>query len=181
MLALVLAHGHTVGAVEEDIGGHQGGVSKQACVHIVGMGSGLVLELGHAAQFAVHGVAVQDPGQLCVLGHVGLDEDDALLGVQTAGDELGEELHALAAQVSGILADGDGVHVSHAVQGVVVVLESYPVAHSAQVVAQSDLAAGLGGTEDDLFIVFHGWSPLGVNFDSLYLTTNLSPVQQSSE
>ena len=181
MLTLVLTHGDTVGAVEEDVSCHQGRVGEQACVHVVGVGSGLVLELGHPAQFAVHGVAVQDPGQLSVLGHMGLNEDDALLGVQTTGDKLGEEFHALAAQVSRVLADGDGVHVGHAVQGVVVILKSDPVAHSAQVVAQGDLAAGLGSAEDDFFIVFHGWSPLGVIFNSLYLTTNRSPVQQSSE
>ena len=75
VLALVLPHRDQVGLVEENVGGHEGGVGKQAGVDVVGVGGRLVLELGHAAELAEHGVAVEHPGQLRVLGHVGLDEE----------------------------------------------------------------------------------------------------------
>ena len=105
-----------------------------------------------------------------MLRHVGLDEDDAPLRVDAAGDELGVQLQRLAAQGRRVLPDGDGMLVGHAVQGVVVVLERGPIAQSAEVVAQGDLAAGLGGAENDFFIRIHLWSPLR-SFHAAHLGT----------
>ena len=104
---------------------------------------GLVLELGHAGQLAEHGVAVQHPAQLSVRGDVGLDEQGVLLRVQAAGDVLGQLLQGAAAQVGGILPDGDGVHVRHEVVAVKLVRPLDPVLDGAQIVAQVQVAAGL--------------------------------------
>ena len=48
----------------------------------------LVLELRHAGGLAETRDAVQDPGKLGVLGHLGLDEQGALVHVDAAGDVL---------------------------------------------------------------------------------------------
>ena len=156
------------------------------------MGGRLVLKLGHAAQFPEHGVAVEHPGQLRVLGHMGLDKDDALLRVQPTGDKLGIKFQGLPAQGRRVLADGDGVLIGDAIDGVIVLLQGNPVAQSPQVIAQGDLPTGLGGAENDLFScsidtsmgsrpIVLCKSPLGLNFMLSYLTTTASAMQESPE
>ena len=81
MLALILSYRHQIGLVEQNICRHEARVSKQTGIHIICVGRRLILKLGHTAQLAEHGVAVQHPSQLCMLGHMRLDEDDALLRV----------------------------------------------------------------------------------------------------
>ena len=151
VLLLVVAHRHQVGLVQQDIGGHQGGVSKQAAVDVLSVLGGLILELGHAAQLAEHGVAVQDPAQLRVLVDVALDEQGVLLGVQAAGDILGQLFQGPAAQVGRGLADGDGVHIRHEVETVIIIRTGAPVLDGAQVVAQVQIAGGLDAGEHPLF------------------------------
>ena len=161
MLLLVLAHRHQVGLVEHDIRRHQGGIGEQTGVDVVGVAGGLVLELGHAGQLAEHGVAVEHPGQLRVGGHMGLDEEDGLLRVDAAGHQLGKELNGLAAEGGGVLTDGDGVLIHHAVDAVVLILHGHPVAQRTQIVAQMEGAAGLDAAENDFFIGFHNkFTPL---------------------
>ena len=75
VLALVLPDRHLVGLVEQDVGGHQHRVGEQPDVgalraHL----GGLVLELGHPLGLPEPGQAAEDPAQLGVLGHVGLQE-----------------------------------------------------------------------------------------------------------
>ena len=79
VLALVVAHGHPVGVVEEDVGGHQRRVGEQPGRHEL-LPVGLLLELRHAAQLAEAGRALHQPGQLGVLGDVALDEQGAASG-----------------------------------------------------------------------------------------------------
>ena len=75
VLALVLADGHLVGVVQEDVGGHQRRVAEQPGRDEVGLALGeLVLELGHPAELAEAGLALHHPGELGVLGDVALDE-----------------------------------------------------------------------------------------------------------
>ena len=50
---------------------------------------GLVLELGHPAGLAEAGQALQHPGQLGVLGDVGLHEERAPLRVDAHREQLG--------------------------------------------------------------------------------------------
>lgn len=67
-----------------------------------------------------------------------------------------------AAQVGGILAHGDGVHIHDAVQAVVLILQAHPVLDGAHVGAERQLAAGLDAAENSLFgrsICFHNGFP----------------------
>ena len=132
MLFLVLAHGDEVGLVEENVRCHEGGVGEQAAVDVVLMLGGLVLELGHAAELTEHGVAVEHPAQFGVLGDVGLDEQGVFLRVQAAGDILGQLLQGAPAQVGGVLAHGDGVHIRHEIVAVKLLRPGGPVLDSAQ-------------------------------------------------
>ena len=154
------------------------------------MGRRLVFELGHPAQFPVHGIAVEGPGQFRMLGHMGLNKNGALFRVQTTGDELGIELQGLPAERRRVLSDGDGVLIRDTVKGVIVLLQRNPVAQGAQIVSQGNLSAGLCGAENNLFLVFHNTS-VGKNppfflsesrsgsiFMSFYLTTTTPSVQE---
>jgi len=113
--------------------------------------------LGHTAQLAELGVAAQDPAQLRVLGHMALDEHDVLLGIQAAGDVLGQLVHAAAAQGGRILPHGDGVHIHDAVQAVIFLLQIRPVADGSHVGAQGQLAAGLDAAEYPFFLFHSGF------------------------
>ena len=119
----------------------------QAGIDVISMLGGLVLVLGHALQFAHVGVAVQDPAKLGMAADVALAVDDVLLGIQAAGHVGGGNLQAALAQLSGILADGDGVHIHHAVDAVVLILQKGKVPQRADIVAQRQGAGGLNAGE----------------------------------
>ena len=123
MLLLVHAHGHQVGLIQQNIRGHEHGIGIQAGVDVVGMLGALVLELGHAVQLTHIGKAVQDPSQLRVAAHMALAINQALLRVQAAGQVNGHQLLAAAAQGGGVLPDGNGMHVHHAVDAIVIILQ----------------------------------------------------------
>ena len=157
MLPLILSHRHQIRLIQQNIRRHEHGIGKQPRCDVVGVLLGLGLELGHAAQLAELGVAAQHPAQLRVLGHMALDEHDVLLGVKAAGDVLRKLVHAAAAQSGGILPHGDGVHVHDAVQAVVFVLQSHPIADGAHVGAEGQLAAGLYAAEYPFFLLNGGF------------------------
>ena len=81
MLLLVAADGDVVRLVEQNVRRHQRGVGEQTAVDILCVLGALVLELRHARELTEHGVAVEHPGQLRVLGHMGLDKHNPLVRV----------------------------------------------------------------------------------------------------
>ncbi len=87
VLALVVADRHPLGVVEQDVGRLEHRVGEQAHPDRVLAGA-LVLELGHPAQLAHGGRALEQPGHLGVLGHVALDEEGAPLGVEAGGQQV---------------------------------------------------------------------------------------------
>ncbi len=155
MLALILADGDVVGLIQQDIRRHEAGIGEQAAVYVVGVLGALVLELGHAAQLAEHGVAVEDPAQLRVLVHMALDKEGVLLRVKAAGDILGQLGHGAAAQLCRILPHGDAVQVGHEIITVEFVGQCRPVFHRAQVIAQVQIAGGLNAGEHGFLFVVH--------------------------
>ena len=162
MLLLILTDRHEVGLIDENIRRHQHRVGEQARGDVVRVLGGLVLELRHAAQLAELRVAAEHPRKLRVLGHMALNEHDVLRGVKPAGDVLRELVDRAAAQVGGILAHGDGVHIHDAVQAVVLLLQAHPVLDGAHVGAERQLAAGLDAAENSLFdrsVCFHNGFP----------------------
>ncbi len=86
VLALVVADGHLVGVVQQDVGGHQRRVGEQPGGDELGPVA-LVLELGHAPQLADRCGALEDPRQLGVLGHVALHEQRRAVRVDADGQQ----------------------------------------------------------------------------------------------
>ena len=84
VLALVVAHRHLVGVVEEDVGGHERRVGEQPGRDELGL-VGLVLELGHALQLAEGGRALHQPAPARCARDVALHEQRADVGVEAGG------------------------------------------------------------------------------------------------
>ena len=104
---------------------------------------GFILELGHAAQLAEHGVAVQHPAQLGVGRNMRLDEQHVFLRVQTAGD-IGRQLdQGVPPQLRRDLPHGDGVHVGHHIVAVILIRQRRPVSDGTQIGTQRQIAGGL--------------------------------------
>ena len=148
MLALVVADGHLVGVVQEDVGGLERRVREQPGRHELALLGRLLLELRHAAELAERRGALHDPAQLGVLVHLALGEEDAALGVEPGGDEQQDELAGLGPQLVGVAGDRQGVEVDDAVDGVALVEARRPAADRAQVVAEVDVTGRLDAGED---------------------------------
>ena len=82
MLALVLADGHLLGSVGEDVGGLQNGVHQEAGRDQLPLGQRLVAELVHPLQATELRHRREQPRQLAVLLDVALAEENAALGVE---------------------------------------------------------------------------------------------------
>ena len=89
VLALVLADGHEVRAVEQDVGGleHRVGEQPDAGGALAALGR-LVLELGHPPGLAEAGQALEHPAQLRVGRDVALDEDRRPVRVHAHREQL---------------------------------------------------------------------------------------------
>ena len=82
VLPLVVADGHAVGLVQQDVGRHQNRVGEQPTRAAPSPPlRGLVLELRHTPQLAHAGDALEQPRQPRVLGHLALQEDRRDVGV----------------------------------------------------------------------------------------------------
>ena len=86
VLALVVADGHRVGVVQEDVGRHQHRVGEQARPDRLLAGA-LLLELGHPLQLAVGGGALEEPFERGVLGDLALYEERAAIRIEPDGDQ----------------------------------------------------------------------------------------------
>ena len=149
VLALVLAHRHAGRAVQEHVGGLQHRVVEEA--HRDGLlPLGLGLELGHPAELAHRGDAVQHPGQLRVLGHVALDEEDAAVRVEAGRHEQAGRVDRELPQLGRVVGHGHRVQVDDAEDGLAaeLLLVGHVVADRPEEVADVLLSGGLDARED---------------------------------
>ncbi len=86
--------------------------------------------------------------------HMALHEQNVLLRVDAHGQQQGGQLTGAAAQVGRHLAHGQAVQVGHHVQAVIVRLQQCPVAHRADIVAQSGRAGGLNARKNAFAFFF---------------------------
>ena len=162
MLLLILADRDIVRLVEQDIRRHERWIGEEAAVDVIGVLRALVLELGHAAQFAEHRIAVEDPAELRVLVNMALDEQGVLLRVKAAGDVLRKLRDRAAAQLCGVLTHGKAVQVGHEIIAVKLVSELRPVLDRAEVVAEVQVTGGLDAREHSFLfsgVVIHNNLP----------------------
>jgi hypothetical protein len=102
-------------------------------------------------------------GETLLRMHRGLHEQGRPLGIDAAGQEVGRHLQRPLPELRDLVVLGDGVEVDHADGGSVLVLQTYPVVHGAQVVTDVELAGRLDAAEDRI----HG---------HLLVLARLSPV-----
>ena len=114
---------------------------------------GFILELRHAGGLAKHGEAVEDPGQFGVRGNMTLYKQDAFFRIQPARDVLGQHLQRGAAQLRRFLADGDRVHIDHAVDAVVVLLKNREIPDRTQIIAKRQFTGRLYAGKNRFFLV----------------------------
>ena len=150
MLCLVGTDGHIVRLIEENIARHQRRVREKPCVDVLGMLCRLVLELRHARKIAKWAETREHPAHLCMRGDVTLDEDEALLGIEAACQQQGKRRTARLPACSRLLIDRERVQVGDKIIAVIRLLQTPPVLHRAEVVAEGEGARGLNAAEDDL-------------------------------
>mmetsp|Transcript_14616 Transcript_14616/g.61732 ORF Transcript_14616/g.61732 Transcript_14616/m.61732 type:complete len:347 (+) Transcript_14616:1728-2768(+) len=151
VLPLILAHGHDVRVVEQDIARHEHRIVQQSHAHVLARLTRLLLELDHLLEPADWRRAVEQPAQLGVRRHVRLDEDVGALGVQPGGEVDGRGRPGGLDKLLRVMSSGgDGVEVDDAVEGVELLLHLHPVFDRAEVVTEVDGARGLDAGEDAL-------------------------------
>lgn len=129
MLPLIVAHGHLLGVVEQDVGGLKRRVGEQSGGDEFGFATGgLVLELGHSAEFAVADETLHHPSQLVVFRHMGLHEDRGDVRVESDGKEDRRQVQRAFTEYVGLVGDGKGMEVDDAVVHVRFVLARHPIA-----------------------------------------------------
>src|SRR5690606_23796855 len=89
------------------------------------------------------GHAVEDPAQFRMLDHLGLVEDDGFAWVQSRRDIGGGDLIGPALEVLRVLPNRDRVHVDHAIDSFVRILQRNEAADRAKIIAQVQIARGL--------------------------------------
>ena len=157
MLLLVHADRHQIRLVEQYIRRHEHRIVEQARIYVVGLARRLVLELGHAAEFAHIGKTVEHPCQLAMRRHMALAVYQALFGIEAASQQYRGHLQAPLAQLRRILPHSYRVQIHDAVYAVIIVFQQLPVAQRAYIVSQRKIARRLYSTEDHLtaFLTFH--------------------------
>src|ERR1035438_6148127 len=150
VLGLVFADRDNAGLVEQDVGGHEDRILKQAIADGFLFG-GLNLVLGHALQPADRGDAGEHPGELGVGWDGGLYHDGAGLRVDAGGQIDGGDLRNLGAKLRGFLENSDGVQVDDAEDAFVLVLDADPIFERAEVIPNVEIAGRLHAGEDSCF------------------------------
>ena len=113
MLLLILAHGHLVGAVYEDVGSHQNGVGEKPCVDVVGLSAHLLLEGAYALKFTYIHIHREQQTQLANLRQVALYIKGGLFGVETRCQVVNQHVLHIRAQVGRLGMCGEGVIVGN--------------------------------------------------------------------
>ncbi len=150
VLALVVADRHLGRPVGEHVGRHQHRVEEERCRDQLALLRRLVLELGHAVEVAVGGDRREQPGQLGVLAHVGLAEEDAALWVEAGGEQDRGRVVEPLAQLDRVVGDRDRVQVDDAEdRRVAAVLPLDVLADRTDVVAEVLAPGRLDAGEDD--------------------------------
>jgi hypothetical protein len=141
VLLLVLADGHDVRVEEDDVGGHEHRVGKEAEIGIDALG-GLVLVAVRALEQAHGRERADQPGEFADLGDVALAPEDGLGGVEAAGQPVEGDALGVGAALPGVGQRRHRVVVGDEVVGVAAGLQLDGRAHGAEVVADVKGAGG---------------------------------------
>ena len=151
MLLLILADGHDVAVVDEDVGGHEHWVGEEAGAGDEAAG-GFVFEGMSIFQHRDGGDAAEQPRQFSDFGDVALAKEGRSSWVEAAGEEIESELAAMVAEDDRIVDSGQGVIVSNEIQGFAFMLQANGGLHHAEIISEVGAACGLDAGENA-----HGW------------------------
>ena len=154
VLQLVLAHGHIVRLVLQDVGCHEHGVGEQAGVDVVGVLACLVLEGDGLLQLAQIGMHIEQGVELAGLRHVALHIDHALLRVHAGSQIFGQDAADIGIEGRRVGSGGQRVIIGYEITAIVVVLHFDKVAKGTIVVSEVQVPGGADATQDDGFL-FH--------------------------
>ena len=113
MLALVRADRHAIGAVEQDVAGHQDRVGEEARRDELAR-LALLLELRHPAELSVARDRREQPARLRVRRDVALREDGRAIGIEPGREQHREEVEGAVVEIARVVLDGDRVQVDDA-------------------------------------------------------------------
>ena len=134
MLLLILAHGHHVAVVDEDIRRHEHRVREQPVVGRDALGNLLLVGMAALQQpHRRHGG--EHPGQLAHLGHIGLQEQHRPLRIQAQRQEIHRLVQAVRPHGLGVANRGEGMVVGDEVEALMLLLELNVLLDGAEVVA----------------------------------------------
>ena len=122
-------------------------VGEQAGAHRL-LSLALLLELGHPAQLAERRRALEQPGELGVLGDVALHEDRADRPGRARRRRATTPSRGCGRAARRVVSSGEGVQVDDAEERVRLVLVRHPLAEGAEVVADVRRTGGLNARED---------------------------------
>ena len=145
---LVFAHGHSVRFVEHDVSGHQHGIAHKTIVNVVRLHLDLFLEGGDAKQPAQRRHHAEQGEKLGYLGHMGLDKEDAFVGIEPRRQPVEYHIAGIRFEHVGILQGGQGMDIHYAVDALVVLLKFDVVLDSPQIVTDVLLACRPGTGEN---------------------------------
>ena len=147
MLLLVLADRNMGSAIEQNVGRHQHRIVVETYGCILAILARLFLELRHPVQPTDPRDAIEDPRQLRMPGNLALVEHDMLFRIDAAGDESRGDLPGVARQFQGPAPDrhrlGQRMHVDHAIQAVMGLLQLHEIDDRAEVISKMQIAGRL--------------------------------------
>ena len=159
MLLLIFADGNMGCAVDENIGGHQGGIGVEADGCVFAVLASLFLELRHPVEPAEACRAIENPGQFRVLGNLTLVEDDVLLRVDAAGDESGGHFTNICRKRFRILRDRDGVQIHDTINAVMAFLKRHEFRDCAQIITEMQISGRLNAGKHQFLETRHQPNP----------------------
>ena len=149
VLSLVLTHGHGVRSIDENVSRLENRVVEQSYGDRI-VPLRFVLVLGHPFEITDRSHGIEEPSQLDVLGHVGLNEEGASLGIEANRQEADRHTQGPGRELGRVVLPENRVQIHDRVKALVFVLHVDPLSESPQVIAQVDLSRGLNPTEDPL-------------------------------
>ncbi len=155
MLLLVFSDRDEVWLIEENVSGHEDGISEKTCIDVILVTGRFILKLSHPRELSEHGVAVEHPCELGMGGNMGLEEQDIFLRVETAGDILSQLLEGTFSEFSGVLTDGNRVEIGHEIVAFIVVDAVSPILYSSEIVAKVEITARLYSRKHSFLLFFH--------------------------
>jgi hypothetical protein len=142
MLALVVAHRHLGGVVQQDVRGHQHRIGEQAEPHRPGPRR-LLLELDHPGRLPVMGHAFQQVVQLGVLGDLGLHDQGGARRIDAGGEQHGGLFEGERPYRAGVVLHGHRMQIGDHRDRLGPVLRGDQRADGAQQVAELQVPGGL--------------------------------------